>query len=116
MAYFKEFQWGDVLYLSTVDAEDASAESSFLIHHSLRRPKATQVPTIGPSSFAQWISIQVERGADNGSKACYLQSVYHDRSSLITEFFMLGLQIIVRKAWWGPSLLLYGEFAHIPIY
>jgi len=43
-------------------------------------------------------------------------SVYHDRSSLITEFFMLGRQIIVEKARWGPSSLLYGEFGYILFY
>ena len=55
-------------------------------------------------------------GADDGSEACYLQSVYHEGSSLITEFFMLGCQIIAGKARWGLSLLLYGEFAYIPPY
>ena len=90
--------------------------SSFLVHHSLLRPKAAQVPTIESSSFAQPFSILVERGADDGSEACNLQSVYHDRSNLITEFFILGRQIIAGKARWGPSLLLYGEFAYIPLY
>jgi len=44
-----------------------------------------------------------------------LYSVYHDRSSLITEIFMLGHQIIVGKAQWRSSLLLYGEFTYIPL-
>jgi len=55
MVCFKGFPRDGGLYLSIVDAEDALAESgnSFLVHHSLRRPKAMQVPTIEPSSFAQ---------------------------------------------------------------
>jgi len=55
MACFKEFQCGNRLHLSVVDAKDASTNSgrSFLIHRSLHRPKATQVPTIEPSSFAE---------------------------------------------------------------
>jgi len=74
--------------------EDALAESvsSFL------SPFFAQVPTIELSSFAQRFSIRVERAADDGSEACQLQSIYHRRSSLITKFFMLGLQIIAGKA------------------
>jgi len=75
-----------------------------------------QVPTIELSSFAQRISIEVEKSADDGSEVCYLQSVFHDRSSLVTEFFMLKHQIITGKARWGPSLLLYRKFACIPLY
>ena len=54
MVCFKEFQRGDRPYLSIVDAGDAPTESgsSFLIHCSLRKPKAAQVLTIEPSSFA----------------------------------------------------------------
>ena len=115
MVYFKEFQQGGRIYLSIIDAKDAPIElgRSFLIYRSLHRLKAMQVPTIEPSSFAQWISIRVKKCVDDGSKACYLQSVYHDKSNLITKFFMLGRQIIYKKAWWGPSLLLYGEFSYI---
>ena len=100
MVCFKGFQRDGGLYLSIVDAEDASAElgSSFRVHRSLCRTKAAQVPTIEPSSFARRFSTRVERGADLGSKACYLQSVQHDRSSLIAEFFILGHQIIAGKA------------------
>jgi len=58
----------------------------------------------------------MERGADDGVEVLHLQSVYHDRSSLITEFFMLGRQIIAWKDQWGPNLLLYGEFPYIPLY
>ena len=69
MVCFKRFQWDGGLYLSVLDAEDTSAElgSSFLVHRSLRKPKAAQVLTIEPSSFAQQFSIRVERGADDGS-------------------------------------------------
>ena len=42
--------------------------------------------------------------------------MYHDRFSLSIKFFILGLQIIVEKAQWGLSLLLYGEFAYVPLY
>jgi len=106
----------NMLYLSMVDTKDALAEfgSSFLIQHSLHRPKAMYVLTIKSFSFAQHISIWVEKDANNGSKACHLQSAYHDRSSLITDFFMLERQIIVGKAQRGLSLLLYGEFAYFP--
>jgi len=65
-------------------------------------------PTIEPSSFARRISVWVEKAADDGSKACYLQNVYHGRYNLIIEF--------ARKALWGPSLLLYGELIYIPPY
>ena len=58
----------------------------------------------------------MEKGVDRGFKARYLHSVYHDKSNLITEFVMLRRQIIVGKAQWGPSLLLYGDFAYIPLY
>ena len=100
MAGFKGFQWDGGLHLSVVDAEDAPTESgsSFLVHHSLRRPKAVHLPTIEPFSFAQRFSIRVERVADDGFEACYLQSVYNSRFSLITEFFMLGRPIITGKA------------------
>ena len=86
--------------MSVVDVEDALAESgsSFLVHCSLPRPKAVHVPTIEPSSFAQRFSIRVERGDDDGSEACYLQTVCYDKSSLIFEFFMLEHQIITAKA------------------
>jgi len=47
---------GSRLYVSVVNAEDES-QSCFLIHRSLRTLKATQVPTIKSSSFAQRISI-----------------------------------------------------------
>ena len=100
MVCFKGFQRDGGLYLFVVDTKDALVESgsSFLVHRSLHRPKAVQVLTIEPSSFAQGFSIRMESGADDGSEACHLQSVYHDRSSLITEFFMLGHQIITGKA------------------
>jgi len=70
MVNLKEFQWDDRLYLSVVDMEDALAKSwsSFLIRRPLRRPKAMQVPTTESSSFAQQLSIWVEKGADDGSK------------------------------------------------
>ena len=118
MVCFKGFQWDGGLYLSVVDAEDAPAESgsSFRVHRSLHRHKAAQLLTIEPFSFAQRFSIRVERGANGGSEACYLQSVHHDRSSLITEFFILGHQIITRKAQWGLALLLHREFGYIPLY
>ena len=86
------------------------------IHRSLSRLKATQVLTIEPSSFTQQISIRMEKGADNDSKAYYLQSVYHDRSSLINQFSILGRQIITGKALWRPSLLFCGEFTNISLY
>ena len=89
MVCFKGFQREGGLYLYVVDAEDAPTESgcSFLVHRSLHKPKAAQVPTIEPSSFAHLFSIRVERGADDGSEAYYSQSVCHDMSSLIPEFF-----------------------------
>ena len=58
----------------------------------------------------------MEKDTDDGSEAYYLQSVYHDRSCLVTDFPMLGRQIITRKALWGLSLLLYGALAYIPLY
>ena len=74
MVCFKGFPWDTGLYLSMVDTVDALAESgsSFLVHRSLRRPKATKLQTIELSSFAQRFSIRVERGVDDGFKACYL--------------------------------------------
>jgi len=70
---FQGVSAGGGLYLSIVDAEDAPTESgsSFLVHLSLRRRKSTQALTIEPSSFAQQFSIRVERGANDGSEACY---------------------------------------------
>jgi len=99
MVCYNGFLWDNGLYLSIVDAEDALAKSgsSFLIYRSLRTPKATQVPTIESSSFAQRFSIRVERGANDGSEACYLQSVCHDRSSLITEFLYSGVKLLLGR-------------------
>ena len=74
------------------------------------------VPTTKPLSFAQRFSIRVERGADDGYEACYLQSVHRDRSISITEFFTLGRQIIAGKARCGKTLLLYQELGYIPLY
>ena len=53
MVCFKGFQGDGGLYFSVIDTEDPPAElgSSFLVYHSLRRPKTTQVPTIESSSF-----------------------------------------------------------------
>jgi len=89
IVYFKEFQRRGRLLLFVVDPQDGLTKlvSSFLIHSSLSRTKAVQVPTIEPFSFAQLISVRVVRGADDGSEACYLQSVYNDRSSLTTKFY-----------------------------
>jgi len=91
MVHLKEFQWEDKFYLSVVDMEDALAElgSSFLVYCPLRRPKATHVSTIELSSFAQWISILVEKGADDDSDVYYLWSVHRRKPSLVTEFPML---------------------------
>ena len=55
MVYFK-VPMGGRLYVSVVNTEDES-QSCFRIHRSLCMLKATQVPTIKLSSFAQRISI-----------------------------------------------------------
>ena len=97
MVCFKGFQWDDGLHLSVADTEDAPAASgsSCLVPCSLRRTKVVaQVWPIKPSSFAQQLSIRVERGANDGSEVC----LYPDRSNLIIEFFMLGHQIIAETA------------------
>ena len=74
MTYFKEFQQGGRFYLSVADTKEAPTKSGsfFLIYYYLCRPKAMQMPTIEPSSFAKWISIQVEKGADDDIEMYYL--------------------------------------------
>jgi len=46
----------------------------------------------------------------------FLQSAYHDKSSLLTKFPMLGRRIISRESRWGPNMLLDGDFSYIPLY
>jgi len=114
MVCFKGLQQDGGLYFSVVDVEDALAElgSSFLVHHSLHKPKAAQVPTIEPSSFAHRFSIRVERGADDGSEAYYSQSVCHDMSSLIPEFFLCsGVKLLSGRLDGGRICFYIGSFA-----
>jgi len=114
----KEFQRNGRLFLSSVDNEDDKPQSgsSFQVHHFLRRPKANQALFIEPSSFLSRFSIRVAKGVEDDSVGYFLQSVYHDKSSLLTEFPMLGRRIISRQSRWGLNMLLYGEVSDISLY
>lgn len=82
----------------------------------MRRPGASQIPAIDPSSFPSKFYIRVEEGAEDGLDGYFLQGTYHDKSSHLTEFPMLGRRIISGQFRWGPNMLLYGEFSYIPLY
>ena len=71
---------------------------------------------IEPLSFPPKFSIQVEKGAEDDSVRYFLQSVYHYKSSLLTEFPMLEHHIISEQSRWDPNILLYGDFGYIPWY
>ena len=118
MVHLKEFQRDDRLLLSVVDKEDDNPRSGscFRIYHSLRKPKANQTPVIEPSSFPSKFSVRMEKGAEDGSVGYFLQSTYHDKSSLLTKFPVLGRHIISGQSRWGPNMLLYGDFGYIPLY
>lgn len=118
MVHLKEFQRDGRLLLSVVDKEgdDPRSGNCFQIYRSLRRPKANQTPVIEPSSFPSKFSIRVEKGAEDGSVGYFLQSTYHDKSSLLTEFPVLGRRIISGQSRWGPNMILYGDFGYIPLF
>jgi len=96
MVHLNEFQRNGRLLLSAVDKEDDNpqSDSCFRIYRSLRRLRANKRPGIEPSSFPSKFSIQVEKGVEDGSVGYFLHSTYHDKSSLLTEFLMLGRRII----------------------
>ena len=118
MVHLKEFQHDGRLLLSVVDKEgdDPRSGNCFRIYRSLRRPKANQTPVIEPSSFPSKFSIRVEKGAEDGSVGYFLQSTYHDKSSLLTEFPMLGRRIISGQSRCGLNMLLDVDFGYIPLY
>lgn len=118
MVLLKEFQRDFRLLLSVVDKEgdDPRSGNCFQIYRSLRRPKANQTPVIESSSFPSKFSIRVEKGAEDGSVGYFLQSTYHDKSSLLSEFPVLGHRIISGQSRWGPNMILYGDFGYIPLF
>jgi len=118
MVHLKEFQRDGKLFLSVVDKKGDKLQlgSSFWVHCSLRRPKANQVLAVQPSSFPPKFSLRVEKGAEDDAVRFFLQSMYHDKSSLLTEFPMLVRRIISEQSRWGSNMLLYGELGYIPLY
>ena len=80
------------LFLFIVDKEDAKPKSTttFLVNCSFCRLKANQVPAIKLSCFPLELSIRVEKGIEDDLVTYFLQSMHHDKSSLITEFPLLG--------------------------
>jgi len=82
----------------------------------VRKPKANHMPAIEPSSFPPKLSIRVEKGIEDDSVTYFLQSMHHDKSSLITEFPLLGGQFMSGKSRWGLNMLFYEEFGYIPLY
>ena len=118
MVHLKEFRHEGRPLFFVVDKEDDNPWSGrcFQIYRSLRRPKANQTPVIESSSFPSKFSIQVEKGTKDGSVGYFLQSTYHDKSSLLTKFPVLGRCIIPRQSRWGPNMILYGDFSYIPLF
>ena len=108
MVHLKEFQRDGKFFLSVVDKDNKpQSGSSFRVHRSLRRPKTKAIEL---SSFPPKFSIQVKKGANDDSVWYFLQSVYHDKLSLLTEFPMLWSRIISGQYRWGLNMLLYGAF------
>ena len=118
MVHLKEFQRDGKLFLSVVDKEDDKPllGSCFRIYRSLRRPRANKVPAIESSSFPCKVSIRMEKRTEDGSVRYFLQSTYHNKSSLLTKFPMLGRRIISGQSRWGPNMLLYGDSDYISLY
>ena len=118
MVYLKEFQRDGKPLLSIVDKENDNPRSGncFQIYRSLRRLKVNQTPVIEPSSFPSKFSIRVEKGAEDGSVGYFLQSTYHDKSSLLTEFPVVRRRIISGQSRWSPNMILYGDFGYIPLF
>jgi len=118
MVHFKEFQPDDKLFLSVVDKEDDKPQSGscFLVCCSLRRPKENQTPAIEPSSFPLMFSIRVKKGVEDDLARYFLQSMYHDKSSLLIKFPMLRQRIISGQSRRGANILLYGDFGCFPLY
>jgi len=55
----------------------------------------------------------VEQGANDGSEACYLQSVYHDRSGLIIEFFLCsGIKLLSGRLDGAEFAFIWGVCLH----
>jgi len=98
MMYPKEFQRDGMLLLSIVDKEDDNPRPGrcFWIYRSLRRPRANQTPVIESLFFPSKFSIQVGKGAEDGSVEYFLQSTYHDKSSLLTQFPVLVEMRVIR--------------------